>query len=256
MSYEIFSIVDASHDDDAIYPTLSGTDAVYPIETDRDDGRTAHVQVSRAWIGEPTANGGLAKTVNLPTDIKWDLLITDCRLIIYSVKYDKGGGWSGWGTGALIAAGANAVSKARAAHRRKGKVLVGQIRYPWLERLAGSPKEGWRGSEALRFKVDAQAGGPGHRPMYLDLYLPKQLDAVAIAHEIATRAARYRLGKDVHERHEKRAEFEALAASPRRPAERAKAGQPSWAWYVLPTSYRVNSRTARLEPKEPDSADA
>ena len=63
-------------------------------------------------------------------------------MIVYYVKYDKGGGWWGIGTGAVIALGANMVSHALAAPRRKGTILTGHICYNWLRKVGGSPKNG------------------------------------------------------------------------------------------------------------------
>ena len=44
---------------------------------------------------------------------------------------------------------ANAISKARAAIRSRGKMLVGQVRYPWIQTVGSSPKDGWASEEKL-----------------------------------------------------------------------------------------------------------
>lgn len=63
-------------------------------------------------------------------DVQIRLLVTDARVIIYCDKWTKSGGWIGFGAGGMaVALAANAVSKARASSRRKGKLLVGHVRY-------------------------------------------------------------------------------------------------------------------------------
>lgn len=264
--YNFFSIVDASHDDDAIYPVLSAPDVQYPVEITAEDGRVSYFQASKAVVQQPNAEGRLTQVIQLPTDIKWECLITDTRVIVYCTKYDKGGGWIGLGAGALFAVAANAVSMARAAHRRKGKVLVGQVRYPWLSTVGGKPKQGWNSAENLRFLVNAQPRHGGSRNLYLTLVLPKQVDAASVAYEIGTRAARWHLTSDPQLAAENKSKYEEIASGPRKVPVAANPGELPWAWYAMPSSYRVNSLTARpkpsvellavdIAPAEPESAE-
>jgi hypothetical protein len=81
--------------------------------------------------------------------IKIDLLVTDARFAPACSRYDKGGGWVG-GASAMVVA--NAVSKARAAIRSRGKMLVGQVRYPWIQRVGSAPKKGFGNDEKLVFE--------------------------------------------------------------------------------------------------------
>lgn len=249
--YNFFTIIDASDDDDTLYPVLSTPDDIYPVETTQEDGQVTHFTAARALV-QQSSTGGLTTVIRLPSDIKWDVLITDTRVIVYCTKYDKGGRWTGIGAGAIFALAANAVSMARAAHRRKGKVLVAQVRYPWIATVGGSPREGWRSAENLRFKVDAEPGGQGHRHLYLTLVLPRQLDAPSIAHEIGTRCARYRLANDTSMEDKARSTFQALASGPKKTPVASQPGKPSWSWYEMPTSYRVNSVTAKPIPRRPE----
>ena len=78
--------------------------------------------------------------------VRIDFFITDARLAVACSKYDKGGGWVG-GAAAMIVF--NAVSKARAAIRSHGKMLAGQVRYPWLRWVASTPKTGFTSDERL-----------------------------------------------------------------------------------------------------------
>lgn len=73
----------------------------------------------------------------LPT--VWELrypttvVITDRRTAFLTTQFDKGGGWSGFGTvGIAVALTANTVSRSRAAKRSAGKVAIGQVRHEWL----------------------------------------------------------------------------------------------------------------------------
>lgn len=61
------------------------------------------------------------------------VVITDRRTAFLTTQFDKGGGWSGFGTvGLAVALAANAVSRSRAAKRSAGKVAIGQVRHEWL----------------------------------------------------------------------------------------------------------------------------
>ena len=90
------------------------------------------------------------------------MFVTDSRVALACEMYDKGGGWVGFGAGGLlVAVTANAVSKARAASRSRGKVLVGHVRYPWLKSVGASTQSGFGTSEAIRLEYsDKLPGGP------------------------------------------------------------------------------------------------
>jgi hypothetical protein len=122
-------------------------------------------------------------------DVKIAVYVTDARLAFACSKYEKGGGWYGGATALIVF---NAVSKARAAYRRRGKMLVGQARYPWIQRVGSTSRSGM-GSEE-RLVIDARgADGASYR---LTLKLPKNLDAALVASTVANRAAAYRLACD------------------------------------------------------------
>jgi hypothetical protein len=121
--------------------------------------------------------------------VRIDIFITDSRFALACSKYDKGGGWVGGAT-AMVAF--NTVSKARAALRSRGKMLAGQVRYPWLRWVASAPKTGFASEETLVLQCAAENG----TAMTLRLTLPKNIDASRVAAEIADRAARYRLASE------------------------------------------------------------
>jgi zinc-ribbon domain len=118
--------------------------------------------------------------------VKVTIFITDSRIAWACSNYDKGGGWVG-SAGAMIVL--NAASKALAAVRRHGKMLVGQVRYPWVAAVGGSAKQGVLSSEVLvlRAKPDKDT------VLEISLTLPSDLDALSMAADIARRAAAYRL---------------------------------------------------------------
>ena len=98
------------------------------------------------------------RTVLNDRKIKIDLFVTDARFALACSKYDKGGGWIG-SPGVMVAA--KAISKARAAIRSRGKMLVGQVRYPWIQKVACSPKRGWADEEKLMLHETAKGGAVG-----------------------------------------------------------------------------------------------
>ena len=133
--------------------------------------------------------------------VRINFFITDARLAVACSKYDKGGGWVGGATAMVVF---NSVSKARAKLRSRGKMLAGQVRYPWLRWVASTPKTGFSSEETLILHSVAENG----TPMTLTLTLPKNIEASRVAAEIADRAARYRLSSEELDA-EARAEIEA-----------------------------------------------
>jgi hypothetical protein len=132
------------------------------------------------------ANGS-SRRLGAVSDVKVTLYVTDARVAFACSKFDKGGGWIG-GIGTMVVF--NSVSKMRAAMRRRGKMLVGHVRYPWLDSVGGSPKRGFGDEERLRLVVPPPDGNGW---LLLDLDLPKNVDSPGLAADIARRAARHRI---------------------------------------------------------------
>src|SRR4051794_15666780 len=190
MSFDIVTIRGVDTYDDWLYPTLSDDGAAFPIATDGTDGPNITVlRASKLEVHTSTPAG--LDLILSRSDIKIDVLITDCRLAFYCERYDKGGGWVGTPGAMLIS---NAVSKTRAAIRSRGKVLVGQVRYPWVAATAAQSKTSWLTEEMLRLMVRERENG-GIRTLLLDLTLRKAHDAASAAQEVAVRAARHRLAR-------------------------------------------------------------
>jgi hypothetical protein len=226
--------------DDALYPMLSDASCHELIALDDYDGPNGQRLVATAVQVLQIHDGGLKTLVRL-RDVSIDVYITDGRIAVACEKYDKGGGWSGFGgVGLMVAVTANAVSKARAASRSRGKALVGHIRYPWLKSVGASVKTGVGTSEAIRLEyAEKLAGGTTVRKM-LELTLPKNIDATMVAREITRRAAAYRLGHYPNMAAEAREKFASLNQAPPRLAPAAK----KFAFVQLPTYYFAAAKTA------------
>lgn len=109
--YNFFAVVDASHDDDALYPTLSAPGSAFPVEITPEDGKVSYFQVSTVFVQEEKAKGGLKHALRFPDDIAWEGFISDTRVVVYCTNYDKGGGWRGFGLGAVVAVAASPSGK-------------------------------------------------------------------------------------------------------------------------------------------------
>jgi hypothetical protein len=257
MTWNLFSIITASDDDASIFPVLSEPGTDYPVELEPRDG-PSHLHSRAKYVHLRQRNNkefrldqlgrggsGLVDVVKLPADIDFEMLVTDARLVLYCQKYNKGGGWIGGGLGgAAIAVAANAVSQARAAHRRKGSLLAGHVRYPWVHTIRATPKVDWRTTGYVLISMNTGAVG-SDRYIMLQLSVPKDVSALNFAHDLAQRVARYRLAHDNDMSAEAKVAFEAIADGPRRePSTPSTFKNNTWVEYVMPTSYRVNSATA------------
>ena len=119
------------------------------------------------------------------TDIRLETYVTDSRVIFRCEKYDKGGGWYG-GPSALIL---NTGSKIMAAHRRKGKIMVGHVRYEWLNAVMFQHKLNWTLAESIKLLYSDNQ----RNTWVVELYFKKGIDAEFLANNILHRAAKYRL---------------------------------------------------------------
>jgi hypothetical protein len=224
--------------DGALYPILSDASHSTLIALDTYDGPNVMTTVATAVCVMQVGSGGLKTLIRL-RDVKIDIYITDGRLALACEKYDKGGGWVGFGTGALVAVAANAVSKARAASRSRGKVLVGHIRYPWLKAVGASSKSGFASSEAIRIEYSEKLSAAPVRKL-IELTLPKNIDATLVAEEVARRTAAFRLAYYPDMKPDARAKFADLTRMPGRLQPQPK----KFAFYQMPTYFHANAQTA------------
>lgn len=241
MTYNVFAIVSGEDvGDDRMYPELSPADHRYPVMMYAPDTNPASFVAKGFRV---TRHSGDRKNEVLKlADVRIDVYLTGDRVIFHCDKYDKGGGWSGWGgAGIAVAVVANGVSKARAAMRRRGKALVGQVRYPWLQSVGGSPKLGFGDVDQLRFIM--RDGNDDW--IWVDVSFAKGTPVIAMARDIAQRAARHRLENDPNLGEEERQHLIALTNAPDLMPEKGK-----FSHYKMPTYYRTVATTARYpEPK-------
>ena len=158
------------------------------------------------------------------------VFITDARVAIACSTFDKGGGWIGSPTAMIVL---NIGSKALAAARRRGKMLVGQVRYPSLAEVSHQRK-GALGNLRLSSPT------PDGRMFTLDVRVQQPADAPSLAVEIARRAANYRLACDPNLSDEDREILEGLAAG------RPVGGDTSR--IILPSPWPFGLEGAKLAP--------
>jgi len=133
------------------------------------------------------------------TDIRIDVHVTDSRVAVLCEKYDKGGGWYGGGLASVVL---NAGSKIMAAQRRKGKVLIGHIRYEWISNIGYQRKTNFLTSETVRlFYSDTEKIS-----WYVELTWKQGPDAESVANDILRRLSKYRLEMN-DEKDEKEIDF-------------------------------------------------
>ena len=138
-------------------------------------------------------------------------------------KFDTGGGFvplGGLASGA-VALTANAVSKARASSRRRGKMLVGHVRYPWLVCVGFRERTGLLGMESLRLGL-VNPAPEGFKALFINLGLPKNLSARELAKTVAQRAATYQLADAENAIPENRPRLETLTNAPLLPSQSDK----------------------------------
>jgi hypothetical protein len=232
---EIDSSLDAEGDG-LIYP-VPAPDATNSIVLEQRDG-TDIKRIAASGFKVIDLTGGNARRLSAAADLRIDVIITDSRVAFACSKFTKGGGWTPFGLGALpVTLVLNGVSKARAASRRRGKMLVGQIRYPWLAAAGGATKTGFGTSEQLRLCVGTQ----NQRLLALDLTLPKNIDSTAVAAEIVRRTARHRIETNDPKVAEHIAEFAELAKADPLPSAKGQFGLRA-----VPEHWPVDPESARL----------
>jgi hypothetical protein len=234
MTYDVLAVFENGEENYPLYPSLNNDIVIVPEAGDGPLGQA--LRVTKVIVRRKVGNG--YKKVTETKDIAFDVWVTDSRVILYCKKFEKGGGWVGFGLGGLaVAAVANSVSMAVAASRRKGKALVGNVRYPWISSVMFAPRNGFGTEEQLRLCfVD---GTDSSRPdCDVTLYLARGSDSNRIARTIVDRiiAARYASGEEMDA--DELARFEALRSS-------GLASPPqkgSLAPYKIPTSWECARR--------------
>jgi hypothetical protein len=240
MTFNVLAVRDAADRDGRIWPVLAAQPGGMPVaEEDLDGDRIVRLPVSGVGVLEVT--GGGQRRVFRSGDISGSLYITGGRAVFASASFDKGSTWVGFGgVGAAVALTATAVSKARAAARRRGKILTGQVRYPWLSSVQAHPRSGRGNSEQLRLGFSTCDQQNSWVPYLLDITLPPgTFSSLQAAQDIAQRAAAFRLAH-YPLTEEQRARFTELASAP---ALAPPAGG-RFAGYVMPVYSAVHEGLA------------
>lgn len=189
MTYSIVTVRElADRGSDVIYPRAS-EGGPHLIETMAWEAPVAALAASQMSI-TVLANQGIRQIALFPE--MTEVLITKSRLTLACQKFEKGSRWWGTGAGAAVALGAMAVSAARAAHRRQGKLLLGQLRYEWITDVGSSSKTGFGGYQQLRV-ICRRPLSDGGELVSANLNLMHGAEGAAVAQGIARRVAWWRL---------------------------------------------------------------
>lgn len=106
-----------------------------------------HSTLCRLTVGDATFDSGYA-------------ILSDRRLAVVCHAFDQGSTYGGLGAAAVLGGlAATVVSHRRAAARRRGRVLVGQVRHEWVTRLELHRAASMRGSRATVHLVARTARG-------------------------------------------------------------------------------------------------
>jgi hypothetical protein len=220
-------------DPDGLLHPIPGASASEVLHEARDGANIASIPSKGLTLLAGRDNA--LRTIASIDEVAIRVAITDARVAVACSKFDKGGGWIG-SAGAMALA--NTVSMGLAAARRRGKMLVGHARYPWIYAVGASPKAGLFDTETVRICMHTESA----EALVLDLSLPTDLAAPEVAAEIARRVASYRLacGHDPEHLHD----LEAL--------QRVQPVQGANGWYgfhVIPGSLPISDQSARLYPR-------
>lgn len=214
MSFNILALRTTDDTDGTIWPVPARAPGGFLTEAEPGDGqRVVCIPVAAVSVGAVT-DSGIRQVISLGDLTAW-ACITDSRVIFAASKFDKGSSWSGWGLiGLTVAVAATGISKARAASRSRGKILAGQIRYPWLRQVGASLRDGRKGADRIRLGYATREQGMPPASFVLDMLLPwgtvSPLDA---AQDIARRCAAYRLRNYRQRDDYKRARLTELASA-------------------------------------------
>ena len=231
MTYNVLAVCENGEETFPLYPVLN--DDILVTGEALDGGFGEPIQVSRVVIRRRVGNG--YKTVMETKDLAFQVWITASRVVFYCKKFEKGGGWVGWGLGGLaVAVVANSVSHAITANRRKGKALVGNLRYPWISNDMFSPRAGFGTENDVRIAfVD---GTEDSRPECdITFSIERYNDANRVARHIVDRIIAYRFASGEKMDADEQRQFEELRTS----GLAAAPQKGRLTSYRIPSSWRV-----------------
>ena len=253
MGFSLVAIRDGTDTDGRIWPVMASESGGMLIEREDLDGdEIVTLPVTAAAVCEVTGDG-LRQLVEV-SNVSASLYITGQRVAFACTRFDKGGGWAGFGGAGLASAlTANAVSMVRAAARRRGKIMAAQLRYPWLKSVSAHPQTSWRDSEQLRLGFATKGSEREWRPYVWDITLaPRAGSSMDAARDIICRAAAFRLAHWPVLLADQQAELAELAqADPLEPPPPGK-----FAGYAMPIYSAVRASTAFPPGYEPAARSA
>lgn len=211
---------DQEYPNNRLYPQLSDQEGQVVAGEPADGTNTMSFQAAYAVVHDlrGRVHATLARTYGPTLGF-----VSDCRVAVSCEKFTRGSTWVGAGPGAVIAAGAMAVSATRARKRRQGKIMVGHLRYEWITRIGASPGK--------HLTLEYVANGV---PKGMEMQVHGGI-SVTMAQDIARRVASFRLeNPDLSD--EQRAILEGLReTAPLQPTVR------QWGYYELPGSVMVRT---------------
>lgn len=243
MTFNVLAVCENGEETFPLYPVLN--DEILVTGEALDGGFGQPIQVSRVIVRRKVGNS--YKTVTETKDLSFQVWITASRIVFYCKKFEKGGGWVGWGLGGLaVAVVANSVSHAIAANRRKGKALVGNIRYPWVSSVMFSPRTGFGTENDVRIAfVD---GTDDSRPdCDITFSIERHNDANRVARHLVDRVIAYRYASGEEMDADEQRGFEELRTSGlAAPPEKGRLTS-----YKIPSSWRVPLGMTKLPAAVP-----
>lgn len=241
MGFSLVAIRDGEDADGRIWPVMASEPGGMLIEREDLDGdEIVTLPVIAAEVCEVTG-GGLRQLAKI-SNISASLYVTSQRVAFACAKFDQGGGQVGLGgAGLAIALTAHAVSKARAASRRRGKIMAAQLRYPWLKSVYAHPQTRWSDQEQLRLGFATKGNDGQWRPYVWDITLPpRTVSSMDAAQDIICRAAAFRLAHWPILLADQQAKLAELAHAD--PLEQPPPGK--FAGYAMPLYSAVRTSTA------------
>jgi hypothetical protein len=165
------------------------------------------------------------------------VVVIDARLAIACSKYDKGDYSGNSDLPLALDLAGFAVDSVRARFRSRRKVLVGQVRYPWLRQVGSSIRNPALKTHDRLVLVTADPEGGVNT---VDIALPDEVSGPELAAEIARRAAHFRLtvedlDDDARAVLTERLDAEALIDDVR-----------GFQYHEMPASHAVSEESARL----------
>ena len=205
MTYNAVRVIEFGEAAGLRYPSLDENLLIVPEPAD--GPLDAPINASSVSVRRKVGNGWVNQV--RATDISIQLWATGSRLLVYSRKYTKSGGWVGFNlSGLAVAAAANAISAGVAAGQRRGKALVGGIRYPWIAAVSFAPRNGRNTRETL--EIEYVDGTDATKPTCsVTFHLENHVEANRIARYVADKVIAYRyasplpIAENALERYEK-----------------------------------------------------